>query len=363
MYIYGSIANPLCVTAVASLKIYEDGRKEFRVLNCISQHPQTSMRSSVYDSQFCVGCLSPPELPEKKKWTHNNNSSSSSTESDVYVFSRYWDVVSDKSLFAHFLGIFVAPLFECMRALLIYLLLAIFHAQRFQGEAQGSSSTALILGLAGPQLRTKLLRLVVLMTACDVLTRRITLWIKSGLLVTVMSFASVLLDQLALVALYTSLEQLYPSLADAFRSLLSFELGISAVNMAAIQLGFLEVRDQWHPAFKEVSRWDFHFRYAVFLCGVGKEALIHLLLLLPFQNQDQDQDQDEALQTRTRLALMWRMVAYLLVPLFTISTGIDFVRGVATLLHLLQYPWLSMKKLVGGGGSGRTGAGRDTLKH
>lgn len=337
---------------VASLKIYEDGRKEFRVLNCISQHPQTSMRSSVYDSQFCVGCLSPPELQEKK-WKHRKSNNSNSSESDVYVFSRYWDVVSDKSLFAHFLGIFVAPLVECTRALLIYLLLAIFHS------GGSSSTTPVILGLAGPQLRTKLFRLVVLMTACDVLTRRITLWIKSGLLVTVMSFASVLLDQLALVALYTSLEQLYPSLAAPFRSLLCFELGISAVNMAAIQLGFLEFRDQWHPAFKEVSRWNYHFCYAVFLCGVGKEVLIHLLLLLPFQSQDQDEDYDQGLARYLQLARVWKLVAYLLVPLFTISTGIDFVRGVATLLHLLQYPWLSMKKSVEGG---RTGSVRDALK-
>lgn len=325
------------------------------------------MRSSVYDSQFCVGCLSPPELQEKKKWRHSKNNDNS--ESDVYVFSRYWDVVSDKSLFAHFLGIFVAPLFECTRALLIYLLLAIFHSGRGD-EGSSSHISALILGrrLAGPQLRTKLFRLVVLMTACDVLTRRISLWIKSGLLVTVMSFASVLLDQLALVALYTSLEQLYPSLASAFRSLLCFELGISVVNMAAIQLGFLEFRDQWHPAFKEVSRWSYHFRYAVFLCGVGKEALIHLLLLLPFQGLSNEQSlyPDEDLQAQAQqiyqMALVWKLVAYLLVPLFTISTGIDFVRGVATLLHLLQYPWLSMKKMVEGGG-GRAGAGRGALKH
>lgn len=308
--------------AVASLKIYEDGRKEFRVLNCISRHPTTATTPtrSAYDAQFCVGCLSPPELQQERKQRERD---------DVYVFSRYWDVVSDKSLFAHFFGIVAAPLVECVRAMLIYLLLSVFQA-RPQHDVDGA-----VVVVHGPQLRTKILRLVVLMTACDVLTRRLTLWIKSGLLVTVMSFASVLLDQLALVALYTSLAHLYPTLAAPFRALLSFELGISCVNMAAIQLGFLEFRSQWHPAFKEISRWDYRFRHAVFLCGVGKELLTHLLLLLPLQHQP---------------SLVYTVVGYLLVPLFTIATGMDFVRGLATLLHLLQYPWLGAKELRGGAG-------------
>ncbi|TYZ59864.1 hypothetical protein PybrP1_005806 [[Pythium] brassicae (nom. inval.)] len=301
------------MTEVASLKIYEDGKKEFRVLNCVSRHPTaatTSTRSTA-GAQFCVGCLSPPELLEKQQ-RGGAAAAAADDNDDVYVFSRYWDVVSDKSLFAHFLGILVAPLVECVRAMLIYLLLSVFQTPR----------PRVVLG---PQLRTKILRTVVLMTACDVITRRITLWIKSGLLVTVMSFASVLLDQLALVALYTSLEHLYPTLARQFRSLLCFELGISSVNMAAIQLGFLELRSQWHPAFKEISRWDHRFRHTMFLCGVGKELLTHLLLLLPLQD---------------RPSLVYTAVGYLLVPLFTVATGMDFVRGVATLLHLLQYPWL-----------------------
>uniref|UniRef100_K3WUW1 LTD domain-containing protein n=1 Tax=Globisporangium ultimum (strain ATCC 200006 / CBS 805.95 / DAOM BR144) TaxID=431595 RepID=K3WUW1_GLOUD len=315
------------MTEVASLKIYEDGKKEFRVLNCISHHP-TSVRS-VYDTQFCAGCLSPPELLDEPQ---SSNAASTTTQSpaeqrhhrrardDVYVFSRYWDVVSDKSLFAHFLGIFLAPLIECLRAILIYLLLSIFQNQQ-QFE----------FGLAlGPQLRTKLLRIVVLTTACDVMTRRISLWIKSGLLVSVMSFASVVLDQLALVALYTSLEHVYPALASSFRYLLCFELGIASVNIVAIQLGFLEFRSQWHPVFKEASRWDYRFRYAIFLCGVGKELLMHLLLLLPFQDQP---------------SLTWQIVGYVLIPLFTISTGMDFVRGIATLLHLLQYPLLHARRM------------------
>lgn len=300
---------------MASLKIYEDGKKEFRVLNCISHHP-TTVRS-VYDAQFCVGCLSPPELQERAQQQQQGRS-----DRDVYVFSRYWDVVSDKSLFAHFLGIVLAPIVECLRAMLIYLLLSIFQGQRYRDAVLG-----------GPHLRTKLFRIIVLMTACDVITRRISLWIKSGLLVSVVSFASVVLDQLALVALYTSLEHLYPALASSFRCLLCFELGISSVNMVAIQLGFLEFRDLWHPIFKEASRWDYHCRYTIFLCGVGKELLTHLLILLPFQDQP---------------SLTWKLVGYILIPLFTISTGMDFVRGIATLLHLLQYPLLHATKLRGG---------------
>lgn len=297
---------------MASLKISEDGKKEFRVLNCISRHPTTSTRS-LYDASFCVGCLSPPALLDAKQ-LHDGGD-----DSDVYVFSRYWDVVSDRSLVAHFVGLVVAPLVECVRAMLIYLLLSVFQASSTLTPTLSSHTIVL-----GPQLRTKVLRIVVLMTACDVLTRRLTLWIKSGLLVTIMSFASALLDQLALVALYTSLELLYPTLARPFRALLCFELGLACVNMAAVQLGFLDRRHEWHPAFKALACWDHRFQHTVFLCGVGKELLTHLLLLLPLQHQP---------------SLVATAVAYVLVPLFTVATGMDFVRGVATLLHLLQYPW------------------------
>lgn len=282
------------------------------MLNCISQH--AAAHRTVGDAQFCVGCLAPPPPLAL-------SDDPTSTRKDVYVFSRYWDVVSDKSLVAHFLGLLLAPLVECVRAMLVYLLLSLFQAPRLSSADRATAVASL-----GPQLQTKLFRLVVLMTACDVLTRRLTLWIKSGVLVTVMSFASVLLDQLALVALYTSLEHLYPTLAQPFRALLSLELAIATINIAAIQLGFLEFRDQWHPAFKEVSRWDYHYRYAVVLCGAGKELLTHVLLLLPLQY--------------SAPSLVVQCLALALVPLFTVALGMDVVRGVATLLHLIQYPWL-----------------------
>ena len=158
------------IPLVASLRISEDGKKEFRVLHCVSLHPRAVRSAS--DSKFCIGCLAPPR--SRAKTTH-----------DVYVFSRYWNVASDRSLFAHFAAVLCAPLLECLRALLIYILLARFHP-----------SHAHIISTD----RAHIARMLLLMFACDVGARRLTLWIKSGLLVSLMSLTSMILDQLATMA-------------------------------------------------------------------------------------------------------------------------------------------------------------------
>ncbi|TMW62918.1 hypothetical protein Poli38472_005536 [Pythium oligandrum] len=287
-----------CMIEVASLRISENGKRDFRVLHCVSSHPRT-VRSVHDPKSFCVGCLSPPPRPKR------------SSRYDVYVFSRYWNVTSDKAQFAHFMAVCMAPLLECLRALLIYILFAIFQQPRH------------LIGY-GKRARDKVLTTVVLMMCCDIVARRLALWVKSGMVVSLLSSTSVLLDQLGVVAIYTSLERLYPDLQDSFRSMLVFELMIAFISMAALQGGFIEYRRLWHPLYRKVARWDYRWQHAFFLLSLGREALLFLLLVLPMPG--------------TSYTL--KVVGYLLVPVFTVATGLDFVRGAAMLLHLLKLPLL-----------------------
>ncbi|EGZ17144.1 hypothetical protein PHYSODRAFT_503320 [Phytophthora sojae] len=303
------LLDPLMVE-VASLRVAADGRKEFRVLHCKSGHSRT-VRSEI-DTRFCVGCLSPPEFetrtsrpsPESGKIT-----SPAPNEREVYVFSRYWGVVSDKSLFEHFLAVFLVPLIESFRAVLIYIMMCTFQPVSKSG--------------LGPQLRTKVTTLLLMMLACDVVSRRLMLFIKSGLLVTIASFTSVVLDRVAVVVLYLSLQRLYPALGSSFQYMLTFDLGIGCVNAAAVHVRFLEARRDWHPLFKQFARWGHRSRGIICACGIGRELLLHLLLLLPFSDHPSP---------------VWKAVGYLLVPLFTVASGVDFLRAVATILHMVRYP-------------------------
>lgn len=292
---------------MASLQVSELGKQEFRVLHCVSMHKQT--RRAARDGKFCVGCLSPPE--SYKTTTPNGVTSGR----DVYVFSRYWDVVSHKSYVAHFLAIVLAPLLEIVRALLIYLLLAIFQQLKRDGA-----------GISSPLLGVKIMRIIAVMMLCDVLARRVSLWIKSGLLVSVLSFMSVILDQLAITAVYTALEWLYPPLGPSFHALLQFELGLSCISMAGIHFGFVELRHTWPPIFKELMRWDYQWQSRMVTCALARELLLYLLLVLPLLERP--------------VSPWWSILGYALVPFYTFAIGMDFVRGVATLLHLVQYPFL-----------------------
>jgi hypothetical protein len=303
------LLDPLLVE-VASIRVATDGRREFRVLHCKSAHPRT-LRSEI-DTRFCVGCLSPPEFrtrttrptPESGKVT-----SPPPNQREIYVFSRYWGVVSDKSLLEHFVAVFLVPLLESFRAVLIYTMLCMFHPV---------TRSAL-----GQRMRTKVAILLLLMLACDVIARRLMLCIKSGLLVTIASFTSVVLDRIAVVTLYLSLQQLYPALSGSFQYMLTFDLGVGCVNAAAVHVRFLEARRDWHPLFKQFARWDHRSRGIIDACGIGREVLLHLLLLLPFSE---------------RPSTVWKAVGYLLVPLFTVASGVDLLRAVATLLHVVKFP-------------------------
>ncbi|CAI5741821.1 unnamed protein product [Peronospora destructor] len=303
------LLDPLLVE-VASIRVTADGKKEFRVLHCRSVHSKT-LRMEI-DTRFCVGCLSPPEFEKRTSRPSPESGKVMSLLPDtreIYVFSRYWGVASDKSVVEHFLAVVLVPLVESFRAVLIYIMLCMFQSELKNG-----------LGL---QLRSKVTKLLLMMLACDVIARRFMLCIKSGLLVTIASFTAVVLDQLALVVLYSSLQRLYPTFSLSFQYMLTFDLGVCCVNAAAIHVHFLEARHNWHPLFKQFARWNHTFRGFLCISGIGRELLLHLLLLLPFSNH---------------LSSVWKAVGYLLVPLFTVATGVDLLRAVATLLHAVKYP-------------------------
>ncbi|CAI5701801.1 unnamed protein product [Peronospora effusa] len=301
------LLDPLLVE-VASIRVTADGKKEFRVLHCKSMHSKTSEIAM----RFCVGCLSPPES-EKRTSRPSPESEKvmalSSDSREIYVFSRYWGVGSDKSLVEHFLAVILVPLVESFRAVLIYIMLCMFQLE--------------LKNTLESQLRSKVTKLLLMILACDVIARRFMLCIKSGLLVTIASFTAVVLDQLALVVLYLSLQRLYPTLSMSFQYMLTFDLGVCCVNAAAVHVRFLEARHNWHPLFKQFARWDHTFRGFLCISGIGRELLLHLLLLLPFSNHPSS---------------VWKAVGYLLVPLFTVATGGDLLRAVATLLHVVKYP-------------------------
>ncbi|KAG6968221.1 hypothetical protein JG688_00005920 [Phytophthora aleatoria] len=308
------LLDPLLIE-VASVRVSASGWKEFRVLHCKSAHSRT-VRSEI-DTRFCAGCLSPPEFekrtsrptPESGKIT-----SPPPNQREIYVFSRYWGVVSDKSLFEHFLAVLLVPLVESIRTVLIYLMMSMFQPVAKSG--------------LGPRMCSKVTTLLLMMLACNVIARRLMLCIKSGLLVTIASFTSVVLDRVSVLVLYLSLQRLYPALSTSFQYMLTFDLGVSCVNAAAVHVRFLEARRDWHPLFKQFAHWDYRYRAIICACGVGRELLLHLLLLLPFSSHPSP---------------AWKAVGYLLVPLFTLASGVDLLRAVATLLHMLRYTIVNVK--------------------
>lgn len=301
------LCDPLLVE-VASIRVTVDGKREFRVLHCKAAHPK-SLRSEI-DTRFCVGCLSPPNF---KKQTSQSTPESGKiisltpNEREIYVFSRYWGVVSDKSLSKHFIAVILVPLVESVRAVMIFLM-----SSMFQPVATRK---------VGPQLLSKATAFLFVMLTCDIIARRLMLCIKSGLLVTIASFTSVVLDQVAVLVLYWSLQSLYPVLSTSFQYMLTLDLGVTCANAVAVHVRFLDARCNWHPLFKQLARWDHGYLDIIGICGIGRNLLLYLLLFLPVTTQPSQ---------------LWKTVGYLLVPLFTAASGIDFLRALAALLHMLQ---------------------------
>ncbi|CEG37493.1 Lamin Tail Domain [Plasmopara halstedii] len=291
---------------VASIRVTVDGRREFRVLHCKSAHSKT-LRSEI-DTRFCVGCLSPPVFDKQTSRPSPESGKITSfppRQREVYVYSRYWGIVSDKSLSKHSLAVILVPVVESVRAVLIYLMFNLFQS----------------MGKPGPNVRSKVTSLLFMVLACNVTARKLMLGIKSGLLVTIASFTSVVLDQVAMLVLYLSLQRLYPVLTTSFQCMLVFDLGVYCINAIAVQFRFLDERTNWHPLFKYLTRLDHRYQGFVCMCGIGRELLLHLLFLLPFSSQPTQ---------------LWKVVGYLLVPFFTAASGIDFFRALVILLHMVR---------------------------
>ncbi|KAL3668893.1 hypothetical protein V7S43_006182 [Phytophthora oleae] len=302
------LIDPLLVE-VASIRVNAGGGKQFRVLHCKSAHSRT-VRSDI-DTRFCVGCLSPPKFEKRTSRPTPQSGKITSpppNQREIYVFSRYWGVVSDKSLLEHFLALLLVPLVESFRAVLIYIMLCMVQPVTKSGLSV--------------ELRSKVTTLLLMMLACDVIARRLMLSIKSGLLVTIASFTAVVLDQLRVLVLCFSLQRLYPALSTSFQYMAIADLSVNCINAAAVHVQFLEARHDWHPLLKQFALWDHRSQGIVCVCGIGRELLLHLLLLLPFSQPSP----------------VWKSVGYLLVPLFTVASGVDFLRAVATVLYMLRYP-------------------------
>ncbi|TDH66693.1 hypothetical protein CCR75_001587 [Bremia lactucae] len=299
--------DPLLVE-VASIYVSADGNTEFRVLHCKSTHLRT-VRSDIINPRFCAGCLSPPEFKKQTSWPTFKKTifSTSSYPREIYIFSSYWGVVSNKSLLKHFLAILLVPLMESIRAVLIYFLF-IMCQPLSKNERR-------------PQLLSRIMTLVFMILTCDIIARRLLLSIKSGFLVTIANFTSIVLDQAAALGLYRSLQVVYPLLSTLFDYMLRLDLGVSCINAAAVHVRFLNARCHWHPLLKQCARLEHKYRAFFCTCGIGRALLLHLLLLLPLSSHP---------------SRLWKFVGYLLVPLFTVASGVDFIRALAIISHMFQ---------------------------
>ena len=285
----------LLLLIVASLRISSSGQRDFRVLTTASR---LHARSSASDTwAFCTGCLSPLQ---HHKYDDRKNKHAGSR--GPYIYSRYWGVVSDRSLVAHFAALAAWPIIESTRALLVFLLLSLATplAERFAWQA-----------LLLPSILT-----------CDLLARQLCLHVKSGVLVGLMSASSVVLDMFFVVAVHASHARLFPHANHFFQWLSTAELGSQLVSVVAICCGFLENRKRWHPIYREASRLDHDLAIALFFCYCGREALAWGLHALPFVSG--------------KAAVDLRLLCYCLTPLCTVACGLDLVRAIAASLHLMR---------------------------
>jgi hypothetical protein len=281
---------------VASLQVSKSGKQDFRVLH--SAFNRTDCNKSRHDSNACLGCFSPPSnrswnIPKKRKYNGN------------YVFSRYWGVVSDKSTFSHMLAVVLCPLIECIRALMIIRLGQESHRQNYQ------------------TLHDQTLQIIFSTTIfCDIFARYLCVYIKSGVLVSLISFSSFVLDQMMKVSLYLSLKTLYPLEEVFVMQLLSLELSLSLVTPVAYQLGFVQERHQWEGISTKLFQLNYRLRKASSFCAMAKETMLWILHILPFQNSSS--------------ASNWKVVSFYLIPLFTLSVLADFVHSMIGVVYLLR---------------------------
>ncbi|CAK4667774.1 hypothetical protein LEN26_006450 [Aphanomyces euteiches] len=261
------------LTEVASLQLTSNGQKTFRV-NSATPQP-----------------LSYPYL----------NSFHFERSHGVYIFSRYWGVVSDPAYSAHFAAVAFTPVIEVARILLMYCLLA-------QVYLDPTGLNPLLLLLAG---------------ACDMASRFGSLYIKDGQLATFLSFSAFTVDQFQLMVIYQSLSVLYPSVQGLYSTLLTVELTLNLISLAGTPAHFFTRRRAWHRIYRLTESIIYRFPTFVTTCYVGKELfffLLHLKAASPLFPP-----------------LVISVVLYLCIPLVVLSTTMTISRGISIAVHLLTF--------------------------
>jgi hypothetical protein len=212
------------------------------------------------------------------------------------------------------LAVVLCPLIECIRALMIIRLGQESHRQNYQ------------------TLHDQTLQIIFSTTIfCDIFARYLCVYIKSGVLVSLISFSSFVLDQMMKVSLYLSLKTLYPLEEVFVMQLLSLELSLSLVTPVAYQLGFVQERHQWEGISTKLFQLNYRLRKASSFCAMAKETMLWILHILPFQNSSS--------------ASNWKVVSFYLIPLFTLSVLADFVHSMIGVVYLLRRPLLVKEKM------------------
>ncbi|KAL0586841.1 hypothetical protein ABG067_003461 [Albugo candida] len=223
----------------------------------------------------------------------------------VYIFSRYWNIRSDISLWKHLGATFLAPILETIR------LVSIRNVWVLVQDSERLLSSHLVLSLL-------LYALIILW--CDWAARCLCLYIKSGILVSLLSFTSVLLDHVVNLVLFTSMAILYPQHSTQLTRLWRLDIGISFLNLIASQVNVIRFRHKWPPMLIFISRWDYKLDGFICVNGIGRILLPFVLLLLPFDTQSGH----------------FRWIGFSLIPSYTLALLVDFIRGVPGLIWWSQ---------------------------
>ncbi|OQS05666.1 hypothetical protein THRCLA_02249 [Thraustotheca clavata] len=265
-------------TEIASLQLTAAGHKTFRVNG---NNPLTE--SAQYSN--------PTEFEQKHR---------------IYIFSRYWNVISHPSYVAHISAVAFTPLIEASRVLLLFSFVSQVYTQPIRTQP-----SYLLYGFLA-----------------DVLARICSLFFKNAILAAMVSQISVILDQFHLACLYLSLAQAYPEASNIFHKLMTTELALNMISLAGVGAHFYSKRSRWHPIYKQIeAQMHFHPNVTT-LCYLGKEVLIYLLLV-------------QATLRTTPSAMTGIML--LCIPLFCVSTAVSVARGVPVLLHFIDLSLVNIR--------------------
>ncbi|RHY32332.1 hypothetical protein DYB32_002645 [Aphanomyces invadans] len=262
------------LTEVASLQVTAAGQKTFRV-------------NSANPPQLSYPYLNPFHFQQRH---------------GVYVFSRYWGVVSDPAYAAHFAAVVVCPLIEVVRILIMYSVLV-------QVYLNPADLNPFFLPVA---------------FACDVLTRLVSLSIKDGHLATFLSFSSFLVDQFHLLAIYLSLMVLFPSIRPVYSALLTAEFTLGLFSLVGPPAHFFTTRHKWHRVFRWTESVLYSSPKVVSTCFVAKEAFFFLMHI-------------KASKWMARVSpLVLHLALYVCIPCVALATAMTVARGMSIAVHMLS---------------------------